>query len=240
MSTFVLIHGAWHGAWCWNKVVPRLAERGHSVRTVDLPGHGDDETTVSEVTLSAYADRVCDAVAEQEEPVVLVGHSMGGIAITQAAEQIPEKLHGLVYVTAFLLPAGSNLFETAQHDADAIVLPNLVVNEEQGTATLPTDRVGEIFYADCTEEDARFAAERLVPQPLAPFMTPLDHTEQNLGRVPRTYIECSRDRAISLAAQRRMHAALPCRRVVTMESAHSPFFSRPDELAAHLHAVATE
>ena len=124
MSTFVLVHGAWHGSWCWKKVVPLLEEAGHEVVTLDLPGHGDDGTPVSEVTLVTYAERVCDVLDEQSELVVLVGHSMGGLVISEAAERRPEKIKLLVYLTGFLLANGKTLIETAQADEEAIVVPN--------------------------------------------------------------------------------------------------------------------
>jgi len=241
MAPYVLVHGAWHGAWCWRKVIPGLQERGHTVRTVDLPGHGEDDTPISEVTLEAYAARVSELVerlaASEGEGVVLVGHSMGGLAVTQAAEAVPDAIAQLIYLTAFLLPTGATLMEAAESDAHALVLPNLEVDEARGAATLPEHRLREIFYADCPEEDVLYAKSRLVPQALAPFATPLNHTEANFGRVPRSYIECTEDRAISLSAQRRMHGDLPCGRVETMESSHSPFFSRPEELAELLHEM---
>ena len=91
MATYVLVHGAWHGAWCWFKVIPLLEKRGHKVVALDLPSHGRDKTPTSSVTLQSYADRVCQTLDECSEPVVLVGHSMGGVVITQAAEQRPKK-----------------------------------------------------------------------------------------------------------------------------------------------------
>ena len=75
MSTFVLVHGAWHGAWCWEKVVPLLEGAGHEVVTLDLPGHGEDGTPALEVTMESYTDRVVGALDARSEPVVLVGHS---------------------------------------------------------------------------------------------------------------------------------------------------------------------
>ena len=81
MATFVLIHGAWHGGWCWRKVVPHLEAAGHTVIAPDLPSHGDDPTPAAEVTLDDYVRRVCEILDAQDEPVVLVGHSMGGLLV---------------------------------------------------------------------------------------------------------------------------------------------------------------
>ncbi len=106
MTTFALIHGAAHGGWCWDKVVPLLQAEGHSVEAPDLPGHGKDKTPISQVTLQAYTDRVCQVLDAQPEPVVLVGHSMGGVVIAQATESRPDKIRTLVYLTAVLAPSG--------------------------------------------------------------------------------------------------------------------------------------
>lgn len=100
MSTYVLIHGSWHGAWCWDKVVSILVKEGHTVVAPDLPGHGNDKTPIAKVTLRAYADHVCEVINTQSEPVILVGHSMGGIVITQAAENCPDNTQKLVFLTA--------------------------------------------------------------------------------------------------------------------------------------------
>ncbi len=100
MSTFVLVHGAWHGAWCWEKVVPLLQEAGHGVVVPDLPGHGEDGMPISELSMRGYADRVIRTVDEQPEPVVLVGHSMGGIVVSLVAEARPDRLKKLVYLRA--------------------------------------------------------------------------------------------------------------------------------------------
>jgi len=103
MSTYVLIHGAWHGAWCWKNIIPFLEKNGHKVVAPDLPGHGEDKRPIAEVTLQAYTDRVCQILDEQSEPVILVGHSMGGVVITQTAEYRPEKIKSL-----YLLSTGQS------------------------------------------------------------------------------------------------------------------------------------
>ena len=237
MSTFLLVHGAWHGGWCWEKVVPLLKEAGHEVVVVDLPGHGSDDTPVAEVTLGRYAERVSEALDGQTEPVVLVGHSMGGLVISEAAERRPEKIGLLVYLTGFLLPNGGTLLDMAQTDGESIVFPNADVDEENGVVTIYEDKAKDVFYGDCSDEDVEKTKQRLIPQPLAPFVTPVGVGEA-FGRVRRTYIECLRDRAIGPATQKRMYTELPCEKVVSMETSHSPFLSEPEELAGHLDSLA--
>lgn len=234
MSTFVLVHGAWHGAWCWAKITPLLAQAGHKVIAIDLPGHGDDKTPTAAVTLAAYVDRVCQVLDAQTEPVILVGHSMGGVVITQTAEARPAKIKKLVYLTAFLLRDGEFLLQLAGGDTTSLVLPNLVMSADQSSATVKDEGIQPAFYADCLAEDVAFAKARLVAQAAQPFATPVHTTAQNFGRVPRAYIECLQDRAIAATLQKQMYTALPCERVITMNTSHSPFFAAPQELAKHL------
>src|SRR5690242_20353457 len=103
--------------WGWHKVAALLEQAGHKVTAPDLPAHGDDKTSVSEASLQAYTDKIVQAVDAQTEPVILVGHSMGGTVISQVAEAQPDKVKTLVYLTAYLLPNGKSLFQAAQEDA---------------------------------------------------------------------------------------------------------------------------
>src|SRR5687768_14146898 len=96
VSTYVLVHGSWHGSWCWQKVTPRLEAAGHSVKAIDLPGHGGDGVKARDITLESYVQCVTDVLEELKERAILVGHSRGGVVISQAAEQRPEKIERLV------------------------------------------------------------------------------------------------------------------------------------------------
>jgi len=237
MSSYVLVHGAWHGAWCWDKVVPLLEAEGHSVTAIDLPGHGANPSDVSGMTLDAYARTIADAVEAAGEPVIVAAHSMGGIPSTQAAELVPDKIAALVYVTAFLPGDGDSLMLLAADDPEAHVLPNLQVDEAAGVSRVAEGARVVCFYEECDPADAAAAAARLVPESLAVFGTPVSITDGRAGSVRRVYVECLRDKAIPIARQRRMHAARPCERVETIDTDHSPFLSRPDELAAHLLSI---
>jgi len=237
MSTYVLVHGAFHGAWCWDKIVPMLEEKGHKVVALDLPGQGQDQTPMTEVTLQSYTDRVCEVIDAQEEPVILVGHSMGGLSITQAAEQRPDRIEALVYVTAYLPQNGESLFMLNNADPDALPIPAIWA-EDQTYVELDLTKVKEVFYGHCSEEDIAEAKDKLGRQSTGPFLTGVEITEANFGRVPRVYIECTDDRAISIGFQRLMVEKTPCNEVITIETDHSPFLSATKELVKHLDKLA--
>ncbi len=233
----MLIHGAWHGAWCWHKLVPLLAADGHRVVAPDLPGMGEDPTPASSITLDSWARFVADLASAQPEPVVLVGHSRGGIVISQAAELVPDRIARLVYLSAYLLPPGESLADAARADDGSLVPANMIPAASGVTCTLRPRVVRDAFYGRCGDADVEFARARLTPEPLKPLVTPLTVTEEKFGRVPRAFIECLDDRTISLAAQRRMQSRLPCDPVFTLEGDHSPFLSAPQDLARILISI---
>ena len=234
MSTYVLIHGGLGGAWGWDKVVPLLEEKGHKVIAPDLPGHGQDKTPISEVTLEAYVNRVCSVLDAQPEPVILVGHSMGGAIITQAAEYRPDKIKTLVYIAAFLLRNGE--FTGGIDDNESLLRDNVIMSEDGSYITLREESIKEACYADCSDEEVERAKSLMCPQATLPNITPVVTTEENFGRVPRIYIETLRDRALSNYVQKQMYTALPCR-VITMDTSHSPMCAAPEELVEHLTSL---
>jgi pimeloyl-ACP methyl ester carboxylesterase len=237
MSIYVLIHGAWYGAWCWRKVTPLLEKKGHTVIVPDMPAHGEDQTPINEITLDSYADKVCSVVNDQAGQVILVGHSFGGISITQAAEYCPDNIKCLVYVAAFLLPNGTSRRMFAPDDRETLVTPNLVYSQDRLSATIKDDMIREAFYHDCCDEDYTWALPRIRPEPTKPIGTPLQTTSERFGRIPRYYIETLEDKALLPMLQKRMYSDLPCREVYSMHTSHSPFLTAPDELANHLITI---
>jgi pimeloyl-ACP methyl ester carboxylesterase len=237
MSTYLLIHGAWHGGWCWRKVVPLLEAKGHRALAPDLPGHGNDGTPAASVTLKSYAHRICEIASAQTEPVILAGHSMGGIAITQATENCSEKIGALVYLGAFLPRNGDRLMTWASQDRESMVNSSTMDAQADGTIRFKLEHSREAFYGNCTDEDVEFAQSRLVAQSGAPFETPVQTTAERWGRIPRYYIECVRDRALTLSTQQEMQKHSPCRQTFSIDTDHSPFLSTPEQLADTLSRI---
>lgn len=238
MATFILVHGAWHGGWCWEHVSPLLLAQGHQVVAPDLPGMGADTREFGSDPLSKWADFVAGLASTAEAPVILVGHSRGGLVISEVAERVPDRIDRLVYLTAFLLEAGQSLVDVAGRYPK--VGPGAVIRPAADPSCIEVDLEPAlpIFYGRTSEALARAAAARLTPEPMAALTTPVRVSAERFGRVARVYIEAADDLVISLKMQREMQAALPCARVVTLDCDHSPFYSAPSELAQALLSLA--
>lgn len=230
MSNFVLVHGSWHGAWCWYRIVPRLRALGHRVEAIDLPGHGRNWTDAADVTLDGYANSLGEVIDRASGPVVVVAHSRGGIPTSQAAELRHEQVERLVYLAAYLLADGETVLDHAPYDSDSLVLPNLDFDPEGNWDMLKSEAFEPALYADCPPEDVALAQLLLTPEPALPSRTPISTSKERYGTIPRTYIELLEDRAVSPMLQRRMHEALPCEEVRSIKASHSSYFSTPDGL----------
>ena len=238
-TTYVLVRAAWLGAWAWDGLTPLLTQEGHRAVAVELPGHGADKTPASEVALDGYVNAVTSAL-DAHGPSVLVGHSVGGIVISQAAEARPDKVSALVYVSGFLLPDGASFVAATEGVEGSMVLDNLVFTPDGNTVTVRDEAMHEAFAHDVPADAFDAVRPLIVPEPTAPLSTALSLTDANWGRLPRYYVECLQDRAIPLAVQQAMYQALPVRQVFSMQTSHSPNFAAPQELAEHLIAVTRE
>jgi pimeloyl-ACP methyl ester carboxylesterase len=242
MPRILLVHGAFGRAACWDRVVPGLRTAGHSAEAIDLPGAGDDPTPVAEITLDRYAQRVCKALSEGP-PAILVGHSMGGMVITQAAARSPDRIERLVYVAAFVPEDGQSLIDIT-HLPEATgdqVQANLVVEGDPPVATMAPEAMREGLCHCADDEQAAWAASIRGRQAVAPFTHPValgGPDADAFAELPRAYVMCLQDRAIKPALQRRMLEAAGCDPVIEIDTDHSVWASRPDELAAALNRIA--
>jgi pimeloyl-ACP methyl ester carboxylesterase len=238
MATFILIHGAWHGGWCWERVAPLLVAQGHRVLAPDLPGMGADRRKHGSDPVGDWTGFVADLATSAGGPVILIGHSLGGVVISEVAERVPDAIDRLVYLTAFLLESGQSLADVATRYPDVGPARAFRPAEVDGEVIVDPDQAVGIFYNEMSADDAREAVDRLGPQPLAAFTKPVTLSAERFGRVPRAYVEATDDRAISLEMQRDMQAVMPCDPVITLQCDHSPFYSAVPELAEALLSLA--
>jgi pimeloyl-ACP methyl ester carboxylesterase len=240
MSRVILVHGAFHNASCWDGLKAELEAGGHEVSAVDLPSHGSDSTPIETVVLSTYADKVVEELAKSDKPTVLIGHSMGGMVVTQAADTHLAKggkLKQLIYIAAFVPRDGQSLVDLAglPEGADDMVQANVQVSGEPPVGIMPADKAKEAFYGDCTPEVAAAAIAELGPQPILAFVMPVAIT--NDRDIRRSYVRTMKDKALPTALQARMAADNHITDVVEISSDHSPFLSHTKELAGILEEL---
>jgi pimeloyl-ACP methyl ester carboxylesterase len=239
MKTFILIHGSWHSAWNWHKVIPILEGKGHKAIAIDLPGMGRDKTPIQDVTLKTSVDKICDLIDSLDEKVILVGHSKNGIMISQVAEYRSEKIEKLIYLAAYLIPNGKTQSEYSTQDTDGVLKPYVTRYPEINAHTLQTEIYKEGLYHDCEDSITQLAKLLLSHEPVASGITPLELSEEKYGSVPRFYIECTEDKAVTPFIQRKMYTETICKKVYSMPTSHSPFFSKPKELSTIFCEIAT-
>ena len=242
MPRILLVHGAFGRAACWDRVAPELRSAGHSVDAIDLPGAGEDPTPIAEVTLDRYAQRVCEALSDGP-PAVLVGHSMGGMVITQAAARCPSQVARLVYVAAFLPADGQSLLDIT-HLPEASgdqVQANLVVEGDPPVATMRAETVREALCHCCDDEQFAWSSSLRGRQPVAPFTQPValgGPDAAAFAALPRAYVTCLRDRAVRPSLQRRFIETAGCDPVIEIDTDHAVWASPPNELAAAINRIA--
>lgn len=276
-AAFVLVHGGWHNHSTWDKVAPMLEAQGFAALTLDLPGAGANAIAPKSLSLrpfdpAAFAAEwspvagitqeertqavvalVREAASLGDGRVILVGHSAGGLTISAVAEQVPELLFAVVYLSGFMLPNGMQVFEMLQHETMSSALgPALFVGDPAATGATRINigsdddvyrsRLKATFYGDVSESEFALAASQLhCDEPLGAVI-PSGITPGRFGSVPRHYIRCTQDRAIPLASQDHMIATVDGAiggktTIHTLESSHSPFLSQPAALSKILIGI---
>jgi pimeloyl-ACP methyl ester carboxylesterase len=226
-ATVVLVHGAWHGAWCWERVVALLDDAGVPSVALDLPGHGDCTKPLTDLAGDATALR---QVLDTLDAAVVCGHSYGGAVVTEGAAGHPSVRH-LVYLASFPLEPGESATRAAPNTSsradDASELADALRAHDDGTVTLDPHRAVSGLYADCAPDDAARAVARLGPQAMAELRGVA--TRAAWHDLPSTYVVCTQDRAVGPGLQRVL--ARRCTRTIEWPTSHSPFLSRPDLVA---------
>jgi pimeloyl-ACP methyl ester carboxylesterase len=235
VMTFILVHGALLGSGGFDKTVSQIQALGHNAIILDLPGRAGDTTDPKKIDLKLAAEKVANVMKLQSGKVILVGHSQGGLVISQAAEMYPEKVQSLIYVAALLPKNGQTLGEIIKDDAESLIGPNLVVDADNGTMHFnPKGDFRNVFAQDISEEEGKKAYVNSVSEPLGIGGTPVELSSERFGRIPRAYILATRDRVLTPKLQEKMIREVGVDRITRLDSSHSPFLSMPKELAKAL------
>ncbi|HWH97004.1 MAG TPA: alpha/beta fold hydrolase [Pseudolysinimonas sp.] len=237
MTTFILVHGGSHTSSCWEPVIAPLESHGHRVRAIDLPGRFDTDTPV---TLDDWVNRlgaeVDDALASDGEPPVLVGHSMGGVTISQLAERRPQDVAELVYVNAVVPNDGESALESLGAAAgESVVLEegSLVPGDEKGQTLAFVPGIGRrAFYNMSSTEDAIAAEAQMVPEHVVPMASPVQ-LGSAFASVPKRWIASTEDRTVPMTLQK-TYAARVGAPLTTIHADHSPFMSATTEFVGLL------
>ena len=224
-STLLLVHGSWHGPWCGERLIPELSSLGLRSATVALPSCGTDPAALGTVADDAAA--VEAAVADIVGDVVVVGHSYGGVVITEA--RFDSRVRHLVYLGAFMPDTGQSLFDLFP---PGLTAPFILEHADGSTSVDPAMAI-ESFYADCDAVTAHSAVSRLRLHKSVNNVTPV--TRASWRDKPSTYVVLTNDHAWPEAAQRRLAAQVTGQR--ELPTSHSPFLSRPAEVAVLLRDV---
>lgn len=236
--TIVLVHGAFETADVWAPVQAQLKKDGYKSVAVTLPGRPGNPLPYGEATADLNRDAVLAALAKIKSPVVLVGHSFGGIAVSNTAEAAPEKIKTVVYVAAYLPQNGDSLLSLSQKDPDSQMGPSFRVSDDKTHASVDPAKRGDLFCNDCSDKVKADVAAGIVDEPLAPPATPVKLTADRFGKVDKVYIHTAHDIVVSPKLQAAMVKATPVRKEITLETGHAPFAKDPVGLAKAIEAAA--
>lgn len=232
---FVLVHGAWHGAWCWKRVTPLLRDAGHDVHALTLTGVGERAHLLSaQIRLHTHVSDVLGLIRGEElDRVVLVGHSYGGVVATGVADELlrdtPGVLKHLVYVDG-TAPERSGESWSSAHKPDVIAARIAAAAANGGVSLPPPDAA--VFGLDGADRD--WVNRRMTPQPFSLYRDPLYFDPDRVATVPRTFIDCNQPAFPNIDAMRRRVRSEPGWRVVEVATGHDAMISAPEALARSL------
>ena len=186
--TFVLVHGSWQGPWVWSDVKAQLIKAGQKVVVIELPAHGDDAALPVNTSLDIYRDKVIAGITKTPGKVILVGHSLGGMVISEVAEEIPEKIEKLIYIGAFLPANGQSLLDLANMDKQSLLGPSLIPSADQLTLDVKKEALISIFCADAPQSAKEEMIERYRAEPAIPFTNKVFLTDKHFGGIQKYFM----------------------------------------------------
>jgi len=229
---FVLLHGAWHGGWCWKGVAEALEKAGHTAEAPTMPGHHKEDDR-SGIRLNHYVEAIARMLKGQRGPVVLVGHSSAGFLMQAAAPKASEKISRMIFHNAFILPDGKSQFDLVPPDVAAGMT---AAAEASPDNCVPVDEgfVRNMLMAGEPVEKQDALISQLIPQPIALFTTPVETVDFQALSVPRSVLFCKDDASLPPGAYLGMAQELGDYDLIEMDGGHETLFTDPDALVEGL------
>lgn len=234
-KTFILVHGAWHGGWCWAGVADYLGGFEHRTVSPTMPGHAPGEKR-SGIGLADYVTALIDAIDRETGSLVLVGHSSGGFLIQCAAAKRPDRVSHLVFVNAFILDHGKSQFDMIPKPVSEGMTAAAAASDDN-TIPVMADFIRTTLMSGDSREDQDRLISRLVPQPLTLFNTPMDLAGFDPGRFALSLVHCTKDRSLPPGAYADMAAGIGCTSRVDLDLDHEGLFTHPGQVGEGILAA---
>lgn len=230
---YLLLHGSWHGAWCWDLLVPLLRKQGHVVFCSDLPGSGNDAHNAPKIIYKNLQAHVMHAISIAPEPLVVVAHSFAGLPAFYACEKFHEKIAHVFYLASWLPEETKSLVDRAVGYNNS-QLPSIFIEcEDKRLRALDTKGSKNLFYHDCSILLQEWASNKIRPKAAQPDNEKMPTIFSRYTLKKSSYILCTKDRVVNPISQLDMakrFGFLPSQ-VKELDSGHSPFLSKPKDLA---------
>lgn len=228
--TYAILHGIWQCSKGWETVARGIREKGHEVKLIDLPGHGENRNDAfSHITFNTYVQHVCKILdsVDKNQRLMLVGHSFSGLVISKVVEHI--HVDNLVYVAAFLPKRNESLLSLITMNDIPGLRDHIIIDTKAHATHLKKDGLAPILLNGCDEATINNKLATLQPEPMHPPSEKIPVNESILNKVAKDYIECTEDHCVSITMQRKMHERYQCH-VHSLPTGHSPFLSMPEAL----------
>lgn len=226
---FVLIHGAWHGGWAWEGVIRSLVESGHTAEAPTLRGNSPEDDR-SRITLDSYVEDVVQLLRKQTAPVILVGHSSAGFLLQAAAPLVRDKIERLVFLNAWILPPNTAQFDLVPPDSARQLIATAEASPDKSVPVID-GFVRAILMAGDDKDDQDKVINRLTPQPLALFTTPVNVDDFGALDIPKTVVYCRDDTSAPPGTFLRMAEALKTHDVIEIDGGHEALVTHPIRVA---------
>lgn len=233
MEKIILVHGAWHNASCWESVINALKEKGYEAEAVTLAGNGVDDERKG-ITYEEIIKPLVTILEEQEEPVVLAGHSSAGHVIQMAAPKVADQICKIVFNNAWILPQGKSQFDAIPEQEMAMGIKQMALATPDHSIPLMEDFIRGALASGVSKEEQNRLMSHLVPQPLALFDTPIEADAFASLEIPRVMLYCTEDLSLPPGAFMDMFMSLGEAPVVELQGNHEALFFRPDHYAEAL------